>query len=43
MKILKVRGEFLNEVIKAYRAANIDFAFPTQSIYIEGDKSKSEN
>lgn len=42
-KFLKVRGEFLNEVIKAYRAANINFAFPTQSIYIEGDKSKSEN
>ena len=34
-KFLKVRGEFLEEVIKQYRQAGIDFAFPSQSVYIE--------
>lgn len=42
-KFLKVRGEFLEEVIKQYRQAGIDFAFPSQSVYIESDKSKIEN
>ena len=42
-KFLKIRGEFLGEVIKQYRAENIDFAFPTQSVYIESDNSKIEN
>ena len=32
---LKVRGEFLEQVIDEYRKAGIDFAFPSQSIYIE--------
>lgn len=34
-KFLKVRGEFLEEVINKFRTANIDFAFPSRSIYIE--------
>ena len=34
-KFLKVRGEFIAEVIKAFREKNIDFAFPSRSIYIE--------
>ena len=34
-KFLKVRGEFIAEVIKAFRENNIDFAFPSRSIYIE--------
>jgi MscS family membrane protein len=42
-KFLKVRGEFINDVVKQYRAANIDFAFPSRSIYIESDNSKIEN
>lgn len=42
-KFLKVRGEFLGEVIRDFRAANIDFAFPSQSLYIESDNTKSES
>lgn len=42
-KFLRIRGEFLNLVIEKYRDANIDFAFPSQSIYIESDNSKIEN
>ena len=42
-KFLKVRGEFLEEIIQKYRAANIDFAFPSSSIYIESDNTKVEN
>ena len=38
-KFLKVRGEFLQEVIRGYRAANIDFAFPARSVYIESNKN----
>ena len=39
-KFLKVRGEFIQEVIKQYRNANIDFAFPSHSIYIESDNTR---
>lgn len=42
-KFLKVRGEFIAEVVKAFRANNIDFAFPSRSIYIESDNTKIEN
>lgn len=42
-KFLKVRGEFLSEVIEAYRNAGIDFAFPSRSVYIESDNTKIEN
>jgi len=42
-KFLKVRGEFLEDVIKKFRAANIDFAFPSRSLYIERDNTKIEN
>lgn len=42
-KFLKVRGEFLGQIIEKYRAANIDFAFPSRSIYIESDNTKVEN
>ena len=42
-KFLKVRGEFLAEVIAAYRASGIDFAFPSRSVYIESDSTKIEN
>lgn len=42
-KFLKVRGEYLQQVIAAYRASNIDFAFPSRSIYIESDATKIEN
>lgn len=42
-KFLKVRGEFLQQAIAGFRAANIDFAFPSRSIYIESDNSKIEN
>ncbi len=42
-KFLKVRGEFLEEVIKKYREANINFAFPSRSVYIESDNTKIEN
>lgn len=37
-KFLKVRGEFIQKVVAAYRQANIDFAFPSRSIYIENGK-----
>ncbi len=42
-KFLMIRGEFLELVIKAFREAGIDFAFPTRSVYIESDNSKIEN
>ena len=42
-KFLKVRGEFYQMVIEKYRAAGIDFAFPSRSIYIESDNTKVEN
>ena len=42
-KFLKVRGEFLEQVIQNYRAQNIDFAFPSRSIYVESGKLSSEN
>ena len=42
-RFLKVRGEFLTEIIKKYRDSGIDFAFPSQSVYIESDNSKIEN
>jgi MscS family membrane protein len=42
-KFLKVRGEFIAEVVKAFRENKIDFAFPSRSIYIESDHSKIEN
>ncbi|MBD5402273.1 mechanosensitive ion channel family protein [bacterium] len=34
-KFLKVRGEFLEQVIEKFRENNIDFAFPSRSVYIE--------
>ena len=34
-KFLKVRGDFLSKSIIAFRKNNIDFAFPSRSIYIE--------
>lgn len=34
-KFLKVRGEFLQEVIKRFRQENISFAFPSRSLYFE--------
>lgn len=34
-KFLKVRGEFLEQVVAKFRESNIDFAFPSRSIYIE--------
>ena len=40
-KFLKVRGEFLQEVIKEYRQANISFAFPSRSIYIENETAEN--
>ena len=30
-----IRSKFIQEVVKKYRQENIEFAFPTQSIYIE--------
>ena len=42
-KFLRVRGEFLQRAIAAYRSAGIDFAFPSRSIYIESDATKIEN
>lgn len=42
-KFLKVRGEFLAEIIAEYRKAGIDFAFPSRSVYIESDNSQIEN
>ncbi len=42
-KFLKVRSEFLADVIKRYREENIDFAFPSRSVYIESDNTKIEN
>ena len=39
-KFLRVRGEFLQQAIAEYRAAGIDFAFPSRSIYIESDATK---
>ena len=42
-KFLRVRGEFLSEVIAEYRKAGIDFAFPSRSLYIESDSDKVEN
>lgn len=37
-KFLNVRGEFIQEVVKEFRAAGIDFAFPSRSIYIENNE-----
>lgn len=37
-KFLKVRGDFLGKAITAFRQNNIDFAFPSRSVYIENDK-----
>lgn len=34
-KFLKVRGEFIEQVVRKYREIGIDFAFPSQSVYIE--------
>ncbi len=34
-KFLKVRGDFLGKTIAAFRENNIDFAFPSRSVYIE--------
>ena len=42
-KFLRVRGEFYNQVIAKFREADIDFAFPSRSIYIESDNTKIEN
>ena len=42
-KLTMIRGEFIQEVVKRFRQAGIDFAFPSQSIYIESDNSKIEN
>jgi MscS family membrane protein len=42
-KFLKVRGEFIEQVVESFRANGIDFAFPSRSIYIESDNSKIEN
>ena len=42
-KFLKARGEFIEQVVTAFRANDIDFAFPSRSIYIESDNSKIEN
>lgn len=42
-KFLKVRGEFMEQVVESFRANDIDFAFPSKSIYIESDNSKIEN
>ena len=42
-KLTYIRGEFIQEVVKRFRQAGIDFAFPSQSIYIESDNSKIEN
>ena len=33
--LTKVRSEVIFEIVKRFRAAGIDFAFPSQSIYIE--------
>jgi len=41
-KFLKVRGEFIQETITQFRAAGIDFAFPSRSVYIENG-NKIEN
>lgn len=42
-KFLRVRGKFIEDVVKAFRENNIDFAFPSRSVYIESDNSKVEN
>ena len=42
-KFLKVRGEFLAQVIKEFRANDIGFAFPSRSLYIEGGDTKIEH
>ena len=42
-KFLRVRGEFLQKVIAAYRKEGISFAFPSRSLYIESDNTKIEN
>jgi MscS family membrane protein len=42
-KFLKVRGEFIEEVICKFRQEDIDFAFPSRSIYLESDNTKIEN
>ena len=35
LKFLKVRGEFLAQAVAAFRADNIEFAFPSRSVYLE--------
>ncbi len=34
-ELIKVRSDVILEIVKHFRAENIDFAFPSQSIYIE--------
>ena len=34
-ELIKVRSDVILEIVKHFRAGNIDFAFPSQSIYIE--------
>ncbi len=34
-KLVQTRSEIIQEIVKRYREENIDFAFPSQSIYIE--------
>ena len=33
--LLSIKSEFIQEVVKNFRQENIEFAFPTQSVYIE--------
>lgn len=42
-KFLVVRGQFIEQVVESFRAENIDFAFPSRSLYIESDNTKIEN
>lgn len=42
-KFLKVRSDFYEKAVQGFRAENIDFAFPSRSLYIESDNSKVEN
>lgn len=40
-KFVKERGKFIYEVVKRYRAEGIDFAFPSQTIYMAKDSNEN--
>lgn len=42
-KFAQIRSEVILETVKRFRAENIDFAFPSQSVYIEKNEDKNNS